>query len=101
MSDWPVSLVHSFTFCTPSLSCCQWTLSQGRGLPPMVLLVNVVADHPAESASDEHVRWKVLLAENARQAHAGCQAVDTQLMPAARVLVGKDRRGGPGDHAVG
>ena len=35
-----------------------------RWLPAVVLFVDVMADHPSESASDEDVGWEVLLAED-------------------------------------
>src|SRR3569833_1143872 len=68
-------------------------------MPAAVFLVDVVADHPAEGASDEDVGRKVLLAEDAGDADTSCYAVERKLIQCRWIFIGKHGRTGPCQHA--
>src|SRR5271170_2991345 len=67
----------------------------------VALAINRFGDQPADAASDQHVRRKVLLATNASNAHGCGQTVGEKLGHRAGIFVRQNAGSGPGSGGVG
>src|ERR1039458_4842000 len=67
----------------------------------VVLAIDVVAHQPSGGAAHQHIGGEMLLAEDARNAHASGDGVCAELDPGRRILPGDCSSGRPGQHAMG